>query len=204
LKRRIERAGLNQSQFAGELELNASVVNRWLSGQAKPNAENAARVADYFGVPRGEVYALVGIPAQAEGPITTLRSFDERLTQVLADRPIAIPIHDQQAAAGFGQEILDYAYWSPPKAAGRHIIGVQIRGRSMEPDLQEGDIVYVDTDREPEPGRTVVATIGDQVVVKKLRKRAGRLVLVGNDGSELSTADAHLVGVVIHFSRDMA
>lgn len=201
LRLKMQRAGLNQSELALELGLAGSVVNRWLRGQAKPSAASCKVIADYFEMPLDEVYRLVGIPFTQEAA-TRSRSFDERLVSLLADRPVAIPIHDQMASAGTGQQVLEYAYWEPPRAAGRNIVGLRVHGDSMAPDILDGDTIFFDRDKSAEPGNTVVATVGDEVVVKKLRKRGSRLFLVGATG-EIEASDAKIEGVVLSLQRDI-
>jgi repressor LexA len=201
LRRKMAQAQLNQSQLALELDLSASVVNRWASGAAKPNAASSKLLADFFDVPLEEVYGLVGIPFREEAPPRP-RSFEEKFELLYRDRPIAIPIHDQLASAGTGQQVLEYAYWEAPRAAGRNIVGLRVRGDSMEPEILDGDTVFIDRDMPAEPGRTVVASIGDEVVIKKLRRKGGRLVLAGRSG-DVPADDAKIEGVVIQLSREV-
>lgn len=200
LQLKMEARSLSQTDLALEIEQNPSVISRWYRGLQKPSLANARRLADYFGVSRDEVLGMVyndgGQPDLPDQP----RSLREQALEFLSELPVAIPIHDQAASAGFGQSLLEYAYWSPPRAAGRNIVGMQVHGNSMEPEILDGDIVFIDRDGEIEVGKTVVATVGDQVLVKKLRRRAGKLVLVGRNG-EVSADNAKFEGVVVGFQR---
>lgn len=198
LRRQLKIRGLNQSQFALDIEKSGSVVNRWLTGGAKPDEQSRATLADYFGVDVRQINELVGVPMLRERP----QPFDARLLEVIASRPVAIPIHDQAASAGFGQAVLEYAYWEPPRVAGRNIVGLRVHGDSMEPEIQDGDTIFIDTELPHEVGKTVVATVGDEVLVKKLRRRSGKLVLSGKTG-EVPADDAKIEGVVIQLSRDV-
>ena len=77
---------------------------------------------------------------------------------------------------------------------------VHVRGDSMEPEIMDGDALLVDLDVEPQPGRYVVATIGDRALVKRLRLRKGRLVLQSASGAILS-GEPEIVGVVREIRR---
>lgn len=56
---------------------------------------------------------------------------------------------------------------------GPHTFALRVRGRSMEPDYREGDIIVVDPDINPEPGDFVVAKLDDteEATFKKYRPR---------------------------------
>lgn len=205
LRRRMDARNLNQSQLALELGQAQSVVQRWLAGGAKPRADSAIKVADYFGVPRDDVLRLIGIVE--EPPARPERSFTEALAELMADRPVAIPIHEQLASAGMGEEVLEYVYWPAPRAAGRNIIGLRVRGNSMEPELQDGDVIFVDKDAAPRSGSMVIATMkgssGETLFVKWYRNdKSGNPVLEGNNGS-MPASRAKIEGVVIQLSRDL-
>lgn len=203
LARKMAGAGIDQTTLGVDLDINPSVVSRWLRGASRPRASNIVKLADYFNIPAQEVFRMMQPDGEADGKPT---SFDQRLresfAELMAERPIAIPIHDQAASAGFGQTVLEYSYWEPPRVAGRNIVGVRVHGNSMEPEIMDGDTVYIDKDMAAEAGNIVVATLGDEVLVKKLRKRGGKLVLAGANG-EWDAAEAKIEGVVIQLSRDL-
>lgn len=57
----------------------------------------------------------------------------------------------------------------PPDLTGLHVYGVKLEGDSMVPRFQEGDIVLVDPDVQPQAGNYVIAMIDtDEVMIKKL------------------------------------
>lgn len=209
LQRKAKVRGWNQSTLARELgeqaqslgrSISASAVQKWWTGGTKPEAANAALIADVLGTPRDEVFFLLQLPSETTPASTRIRPAHEVLLEALSRQPVAIPIHDQTASAGFGQSVIEYAYWEPPQVAGRNIVGLHVRGDSMEPEIMDGDTIFIDRDLPAEVGNTVVATIGDEVVVKKLRRKGGKLVLVGRTG-ELDADNAKIEGVVIELNR---
>ena len=52
-------------------------------------------------------------------------------------------------------------------------------GDSMEgAGIRDGDLLVVDRSLEPKSGRTVIATVGGELTVKRLARRGGRILLV--------------------------
>lgn len=72
----------------------------------------------------------------------------------------------------------------------------------MEPDIRDGDVIYVDTDAAPRSGDIVVASLGPGVVVKWYRQDARRTYLEGSDGRAMDASKAKIEGVVIQSSHD--
>lgn len=202
LRRNAQARGITQTNLALELDVNQSAVQKWWAGTSKPNVHNANQIADFFGVPRSEVYELVGLPTEEPAPRRE-QPFTTALAEVLARQPVAIPIHEQTASAGLGDEVLEYVYWSAPRAAGRNIVGMRVHGNSMEPEVQDGDIIYVDKDAAPRPGDIVVAALGPGIVVKYYRDDGRRKYLEGADGRAMDLKGAKIEGVVIQLSRDV-
>jgi DNA polymerase V len=58
---------------------------------------------------------------------------------------------------------------------GRYVI--RVRGDSMEPRIQDGDLILVDYSKEPVPGNIVIALINGAAVVKKFLRREGQVIL---------------------------
>jgi phage repressor protein C with HTH and peptisase S24 domain len=54
---------------------------------------------------------------------------------------------------------------------------IRVKGDSMAPRIQDGDLILVDYIKEPRPGNTVVTTVNGGVLVKKYLLRDGRVVL---------------------------
>jgi DNA polymerase V len=54
---------------------------------------------------------------------------------------------------------------------------IRVKGDSMAPRIQDGDLILVDYIKEPRPGNIVVATVNGGVVVKKYLVREGCVVL---------------------------
>jgi DNA polymerase V len=54
---------------------------------------------------------------------------------------------------------------------------IRVTGNSMEPRIQDGDLVLVDYSKEPRPGNIVIALINGAAVVKKFHRQKGQVIL---------------------------
>ena len=79
---------------------------------------------------------------------------------------------------------------------------VRVQGDSMlggAADLRPDDLLVVDRSVEAQPGDVVVAAVGGEFTVKRLRRRGARLVLVPENGTyaEVTLADGDEVWGVV-------
>ncbi len=58
-----------------------------------------------------------------------------------------------------------------------HRYVIRVTGDSMEPRIEDGDLVLVDYSKEPRPGNIVIALINGAAVVKKYLRQKGRVIL---------------------------
>ncbi len=202
LGRMMRRRGESQADLARGFAVSPAAVNRWLKGISVPEPPSCDRIARYLNVSLEEVYALAGHPSSFAPEPRIVRPIRDQVLEVMADLPVAIPIHDQMASAGEGEEILDYAYWDAPKAASKNIVGLKVHGKSMEPDFQDGDTIFIDRDESAAPGDAVVFSRNGEVLVKRLRIKGGRMVLESAKG-DIPFDSVQVVGVVLSMSRDV-
>lgn len=80
LRRNAQARGITQTNLALELEVNQSAVQKWWAGTSKPNVHNANQIADFFGVPRSEVYELIG-PSDRRSRATQRAAFHDRISR---------------------------------------------------------------------------------------------------------------------------
>lgn len=103
---------------------------------------------------------------------------------------VAIPRYNVQASAGSGTDpgnpqIVEYIAYSENylrthlRRRAEHLLLVEARGDSMEPAIQNGDVLTVDiTPGQPlEHGGLYVLRVGDNLLVKRVEQRLKSLVL---------------------------
>lgn len=54
---------------------------------------------------------------------------------------------------------------------------IRVTGDSMEPRIEDGDLILVDYSKEPHPGNIVIALINGAAVMKKYLRQKGRVIL---------------------------
>lgn len=205
----MERRKIRQSQVAAFAGVSSAAVSRWATGKSRPDPEYVRRLAELFGEPLQKVYALAGHPAEYTPPPRQDLTPREAIIEALADLPIEVHVYDQLASAGGGQAVIIETLYVPVAAtAGRRtdLVGLRVSGSSMEPELFDGDTLIIDRNATAESGDIVVATIGDEVYVKRLeKKRDGEFVLRGTDDKivPLPPDDARIEGVVLQAVRDL-
>ncbi|HPE37284.1 MAG TPA: S24 family peptidase, partial [Spirochaetales bacterium] len=99
--------------------------------------------------------------------------------------------------------------WLARKGAPERMVLMDVSGNSMEPEIKEGDTVLVDQSQQGVMAGSIYAVgVEDTVMVKRLEKRPGALVLVSENpdydpvllrGDEL--ANVRLIGKVVWIGR---
>lgn len=160
-----EARGVTISRVLDSLGLSRSLGSQWKAGKQKPSADKLQRIADYFGV---SVDDLIGRENSAE---------------MLPQRGLRFVPVFESVAAGFGA----YADSCPVGVVADYIesdydaantIAIKVKGDSMYPKIEDGDLVIVRRDVDWYDGAIVVALIdGDEGVVKRIFQTATRLTL---------------------------
>lgn len=106
------------------------------------------------------------------------------------------------------EEILDYEEITPELAATGEFFALQIRGRSMEPRMLEGDVVIVKRQDDVESGDVAIVLVnGDEATVKKIKKMDTGITLIATNTSvyephfysneEIKTLPVQILGKVV-------
>jgi phage repressor protein C with HTH and peptisase S24 domain len=100
--------------------------------------------------------------------------------------------------------------WLARKGSPERMVLMDVSGNSMEPEIKEGDTVLVDQSQQAVMAGSIYAVgVEDTVMVKRLEKRPGTLVLVSDNpdydpvllrGDEL--VNVRLIGKVVWIGRE--
>lgn len=153
--------GLTQRQVAAHIGINQNTYSYWETGRSRVDTAALPHLAALFGV---SVDYLLGHSGE-ESP-----------------KDVKIPVLGR-VAAGIPieavEDILDYEEISPQMAAQGEFFALQVKGRSMEPRMQEGDIIICKKQADVETGDVAVVLVnGDDATVKKIKKTAAGLYLI--------------------------
>jgi SOS-response transcriptional repressor LexA len=147
-------------------------------------------------------YSTLAATAEEDGSAENLQS---------GKAPRCVPLLSLAEAGRFAKSVYpnhpgDATDWieCPTKQHGPRAIALKVSGESMEPDYQDGDIIYVDPDLAAVHGKDVVVCLGDrnEITFKRLlvvNKRRYLRPLNPNWRDQLINipAGTRIIGVVV-------
>ena len=168
LKRLREEKNMTQAELGKALEISPSAIGMYEQGRRTPDIPTVKKIASYFNVSLD--YLLGNAPAKAAQPKP-------------AGRGVRIPVLGR-VVAGIPieavEEILDYEEITPELAASGEFFALQVKGDSMLPKLEEGDVVIVKKQADVETGDIAIVLVnGDEATIKQVKKVEGGIMLYG-------------------------
>jgi len=151
-----------QMAIAKRTGIGQTTVGRILRGEVDPSAENMRKIADAF---KTTVEYLL------TGSITVVRKFAQEADANVEPGPDLrgnVPLISWVQAGNWEAVIDNFAPgdaedWLPcPRKFGPHAFALRVRGVSMEPKYQDGDIIFVDPDAQAEHGKNIVVRLDDE------------------------------------------
>lgn len=163
---------LTQGQLGKAVGVSDVTVGYWERDLNTPGGKSLSKLASYLGV--SEAYLLYGKEDEsnvAAAPVGALKV--PVISYVQAGQ--WSPESDARNLEGNIDYVLSTGNFSSSTFA------LKIKGKSMEPEFVEGDLILVDPDLRPQPGDYVVAKNGeDEATFKKYRARG-----VNQEGNEI-------------------
>ncbi len=154
---------LTQGELAKRLGLSTSAIGMYERGEREPDFEKLEKIASYFNV---NMNFLLG-----KEVVISDHSIVGIKIPVLGKVAAGIPITAVE-------NILDYEEISSDMAASGDYVALQIKGRSMEPRMLEGDVVIVRRQDTIENGEIAVVMVdGDEATVKKVQFQKDGILL---------------------------
>lgn len=166
-----KEAKITQVELAKKLNVTQGTVANWERGVREPDIETIQRIADALNININTLFSDLS------------HSNNRDSIEVLpADGIRKIPLFES-VAAGFGaypdSTVIGYipVYISSDWEA-EHTIAIKVKGDSMYPKIEDGDIVVVCKDADYSDGQIVVVRIDEtEAVVKRIHLSQTRLVL---------------------------
>lgn len=158
---------ITQEELGKVLDIQKAAISKYENGRAEPSTEVLKKMSAYFGVSID--YLLGNSPA--------------KLSAQKLGRGVRIPVLGR-VVAGIPieavEEILDYEEITPELAATGEFFALQVKGDSMLPKLEEGDIVIVKKQADVETGDIAIVLVnGDEATIKQVKKVIGGIMLYG-------------------------
>lgn len=163
-KRLIEK-DKTQQDMCNDLGWKKGTVSAWVNGTRMPKMDKIDIMCKYFGCERDDLL------------------FDAREMKMM--RSVSIPVY-ARVAAGIpleaSEEIVDREEIPKKWTEFGEYYGLRIRGDSMQPRIEEGDVVIVRKQSTADDGQTVIALVnGNDAVCKKLKVYKDGIALVSNN-----------------------
>ncbi|MCR4645026.1 MAG: XRE family transcriptional regulator [Oscillospiraceae bacterium] len=180
LKKVMKIRGISQTELCDRTGIPKSAMSQYISGAFKPKQERVYLLAKAL---RTTPEYLMGLTDDEEPPVLFSFHVDNNNAEILPDKYLRRIPTFESCAAGFGayadSTITGYQYLSIQSDwEAEHTIAVKVKGDSMYPKIEDGDIVIVCKDMDYEDGQIVVARIGDdEAVVKRIHLFPDKLVL---------------------------
>lgn len=158
---------ITQEELGKVLDIQKAAISKYENGRAEPSTEVLKKMSAYFGVSID--YLLGNSPA--------------KLSAQKLGRGVRIPVLGR-VVAGIPieavEEILDYEEITPELAATGEFFALQVKGDSMLPKLEEGDVVIVKKQEDVETGDIAIVLVnGDEATIKQVKKVNGGIMLYG-------------------------
>ena len=187
---------LTQEELAKKTGLSASAISMYELGEREPNFKVLETLADFFNVDMNRLL-------DAKKPVQPKK------------RGVKIPILGT-VVAGIPitayEDILDYEEIPESLARMGTFFGLRIRGSSMEPTLQENDVIIVKQEQTCDTGDIAVVLInGDEATVKEIKRGMDGVTLIGHNvavfppkfysNREIEDLPVRILGVVYEVRR---
>jgi transcriptional regulator with XRE-family HTH domain len=159
------RRGISQWELSKLSGLTRSHISRLeLDAYENPRAETFLALAKALKVHPNELYQAAGYMNEntrlRRGPPKTL---DEAVAG-LEIQSVNIPVAGDIARLKSGvSDMGQYASWGLSNNGSKNIKGLLVRGFSLEPDIREGDVIFVDPETTPSAGNIVLCYQGENV-----------------------------------------
>ena len=177
ISERRQALKISKNELARRVGITHASVNKWESGLNQPKGRYLNDLAAALGVSvdwllTGKEEGTMGV---SEPPFPGYRNVEPAVIPQGGRVPILSYVQ-----AGNWREICEQAtgfdgnveYVTASVDIGPCGFGLWVRGNSMTPQFNEGDLVIVDPDEQPRPGDFVVAKNGsDEATFKKYRPR---------------------------------
>lgn len=167
LRRYMKLYEKSRSDICKDLGFAYTTFTSWETGTNYPRIDKIEMLANYFGIEKSD---LIENKSQEESPPHHAKG-------------IRIPVLGRVAAGIPIEAIEDIDEWEEiPEAMAKNgeYFALRIKGESMSPKLQPGDIVIVKKQNDVDTGDTAIVLVnGNDATVKQIKKTETGIMLVG-------------------------
>lgn len=194
LQKFMGQLGVDQAYIVAKLGITASTVSDWVNGKKYPRVDAMQRLADLFGVRLSDLTDLPDI-SLPKGVLPIARKRIPLLGGIAAGQPIFAE-EEHEAYVSVDENLqCDFA--------------LRVEGKSMEPGLHDGDIVFIRQQDDVDDGRIAAVLVDDSATLKRVTHIKGGLRLIGDNPSVFLPTDylakdydnLRILGIAVAFHR---
>lgn len=164
LKKYLKLYNVSRTQLSESLDISYSTISDWVNGNAYPRIDKIEMMANYFGINKSDL-----VEENYNNETSALK------IPVLGSVAAGIPISAVE-------DILDYEEVPISWKNQGEFFALRIKGDSMEPRMESGDVVIVKQQSDANNGDTVIALVnGDDATCKRLEKTDNGIMLVSTN-----------------------
>ncbi len=145
--------GLTQTEVANHIGISQNNYSYWENGKVKIDNDSLKKLADYFNVSVDYILGIDETPVRGRG--------------------VKIPVYGE-IAAGIPieaiEDIIDFEEITPELAASGEFLALSIKGDSMAPRIQNGDVVIIRRQENIENSDIAAVMVnGDSATLKRVK-----------------------------------
>ena len=196
LRRLIYESGLTPAETARQIGISKTTLSNWLNGTRIPRMDNIDMLAKYLGVTREQIV----------GKAEEQTKYKAIKLKVLGRVAAGIPIE-------MITDIVDEEEISAQMARVGEYFALRIKGKSMEPVINDGDNVIVKKQPDVDSGDiAIVAVNGEDATCKTVKKTAAGVILMPKNPSfeplfftneEVVSKPVTILGKVVELRRKL-
>ena len=198
LKELRQQFGLTQNKLAEKLNISRSTIAMYETNASEPDFATVEKIAELFNVSVDYLLGREKSQSQSKGV----------QIPVLGTIPAGIPIEAIQ-------EVLDYEEISEDMARRGEYFALKVKGDSMSPIINDGDVVIIKKQDDAESGKICVVMInGFDATLKEIKKEPNGLwVLPKNPYSDFSprfftneeiiNTPVRIIGIAVEIRRSL-
>lgn len=187
LRRIFYEAGKTQADVSRDLQINKGTLSSWMNGTRIPRMNKIDLLCHYFNVSRSDILEDNSEESPTRIPV---------LGRVAAGIPIEMI-----------EDIVDWEDIGERMARSGKMFALRIKGESMRPKFDDGDVVIVRQQDDAESGDIVIATVNNSdATCKRIRKYKDGIELIPTNpafepmyytNAEIDSLPVKIIGKVV-------
>jgi repressor LexA len=166
-----EALEMDQATLSAKVDVASRTLQRWEKGLQVPDSNYLLRLAKHLGVrPEWLLMGEGAMVASAQTPSKIIPfKKDSYLDKIaLVEIPVLSSVPAGKTTAMFHPEYVDH-YITVDNIKDQNAFALIVKGKSMSPKIEDGDIVVVSPQQEVRSGDICVIRVNDEDVLKKIK-----------------------------------